>query len=155
MVEKVADLYAHVFLFLSSVMDFLMRKRFSKMLDSFSENIYKKFEDDIQKINAKALVVHDIASQSSRAEVRSTREQLELLSRDFRVGLEGDARHQAQMRDYATRIERGLFKAQAERQEILDAGRHVKELTVQLNFLLERQGQASIENLRSQLGENL
>ncbi|KAH6995839.1 hypothetical protein BKA56DRAFT_472670, partial [Ilyonectria sp. MPI-CAGE-AT-0026] len=134
-VEKVADLYAHVFLFLSSVMDFLMRKRFSKMLDSFSENIYKKFEDDIQMINAKALAVRDIAAQSSRAEVRSTREQLELLNRDFRVGLQGDARHQAEMRDHAEWIRRELLK---ERQEFLDAGRHVKELTAQLNFLLER-----------------
>lgn len=132
-----------------------MRKRFSKMLDSFNENIYKKFEDDIHKINAKALVVRDIAAQSSRAEVRSTREQLELLNRDFRVGLQGDARHQADMRDYATRIERELLKAQAERQELLEAGRQVKELTARLNFMLEHQGQASIENRRAQLGESL
>ncbi|KAH7134107.1 hypothetical protein EDB81DRAFT_726007 [Dactylonectria macrodidyma] len=151
-VEKVAELYAHVFLFLSSVMDFLMRKRFSKMLDSFNENIYKRFEDDIQKINAKASVVRDVAAQSSRAEVRSTREQLGRLDRDLRIGLQGDARHQAEMRDYATRIERELLKAQAERQELLEAGRQVKELTARLNFMLEEQGQASIVNQRAQLG---
>ncbi|KAK7413762.1 hypothetical protein QQX98_007329 [Neonectria punicea] len=149
--EKVAELYAHIFLFLSNVMDAFMRKRYRKMLDSFNENIYKKFEDDIQKINAKASEIRSIVSQSSRAEVRHTRVQLERLDRDVRVGLQGDARHRAEMQEYASRIERELHQAQIERQELIEAGRQVKELTSRLEFMLEQQGQASINDRRAEI----
>ncbi|KPM34994.1 hypothetical protein AK830_g11574 [Neonectria ditissima] len=141
----------HVFLFLSNVMDLLMRKRFTKMLDSFNDNIYKKFEDDIQKINAKASEIRTIVSQSSRAEVRHTRVQLEQLDRDLRVGLQGDARHRAEMQGYASRIEKRLHQAQIERQELIEAGRQFKELTWRLGFMLEQQGQASLSDRRAEL----
>lgn len=104
MLEKVADLYAHIFLFLSGFMDWIMRKRRKRLLDSFNENAFTRFESDIKAINDKAAAIRHQVEQNSRAEVREIRltaEGTQLcvdgMARDIRVGLEGMARHQAEM----------------------------------------------------------
>ncbi|KEZ43260.1 hypothetical protein SAPIO_CDS4959 [Scedosporium apiospermum] len=104
MLEKVADLYAHIFLFLSGFMDWIMRKRRKRLLDSFNEKAVTRFESDIKAINDKAAAIRHHVEQSSRAEVREIRltaEGTQLcvdgMARDIRVGLEGMARHQAEM----------------------------------------------------------
>lgn len=135
--EKVSDLYAHVFIFLSSYMDWMMRKRATRLLDSFNENLFRKFELDIQKINERSAAIRNLVAQSSRAELRETRLHVESLVRDFRVGQEGEARHRAEMEYFATRIERELDMTRKERMQLEEEGRQVKELAAQLTHLLQ------------------
>jgi len=139
MLEKVGDLYAHIFLFLSSYMDWMMRKRATRLLDSFNENLSRKFELSIKKIHERSSAIRNLVAQGSRAEIRATRLQVEEFTRDYRVGQQGSARHQADMEYFAARIERELIMARDERRELKEEGRQVKELTARLtNMLRER-----------------
>ncbi|KAK1831671.1 hypothetical protein QBC39DRAFT_306301 [Podospora conica] len=137
MLEKVGDLYAHIFLFLSSYMDWMMRKRATRLLDSFNENLSAKFELDIKKIHDLSTGIRNLVAQSSRAEIRATRLQVEDLAKDHRVGQEGSARHQAEMEHFAARLEQELIMARKERQELVEEGRHFKELTSRLTYMLQ------------------
>lgn len=115
MLHLVADLYEHVFLFLSSVMDWIMEKRFRRLLDSFSDNFNERFENEIRRINKKAERIRIFATQSLMAETRVTRLLVEGLDRDMRLGLDGDKRHRADMQLFAERIERQLLNAEESR----------------------------------------
>lgn len=131
MLERVAELYAHVFLFLSCIMDYLAKKSVMRLIDSFNENLCKKFQDEIKLINAKSALMRNIAARGSRAEVRATRLMVEDLGRDVRIGLEGEARNRAEMKHFANLVERELLQAQRERQE-------VRQLVVRLTSLLQQ-----------------
>lgn len=115
MLQLVASLYEHVFLFLSSVMDWMMENRFRRLLDSFSENFNDRFQDEIHRINKKSERIRTFATQSLMAETRVTRLVVEGLDRDIRLGLDGDKRHKADMQLFAERIERQLLKAEEDR----------------------------------------
>ncbi|KAK2051879.1 hypothetical protein LY76DRAFT_556540 [Colletotrichum caudatum] len=106
MQKLIADLYSHIFLFLTTVMDWMMKKRRRRLLDSFNEDLLTVFEDDMEKIKTITKRIRNLAEQGSRAEVRSARSTLEELARDVRVGLEGERRHQAEMRHHAEGIKR-------------------------------------------------
>lgn len=111
--EKVADFYAHVFVFLSTFMEWMMKKRRSRLIDSFNEKASGDFDSDIHTLNEKSAAIRHLAEQSSRAEVRTTRltaegtqvsvEGLAEDVKDIRVGLEGMARQQAEMEYVAKR----------------------------------------------------
>lgn len=148
MIEKVGDLYAHVFIFLSSYMDWMMRKRATRLLDSFNENIFRKFELDIQKINERSAAIRNLVAQSSRAELRETRLHVESLVRDLRVGQEGEARHRAEMEYFAARIERELAMTRRERRQLEEEGRQVKELASQLTRMLQERAMEWVEDER-------
>ncbi|ROW17317.1 hypothetical protein VPNG_01369 [Cytospora leucostoma] len=111
-IKLIADLYEHVFLFLSSVMDWIMKKRTRRLLDSFRENFSEQFANEVKRINEKAARIRNIASQSSMAEGRVTRLLTERIDRDIRLGLEGQRRHQAEMLMYAERLDDRLKKAE-------------------------------------------
>ncbi|KAF4879709.1 hypothetical protein CGCSCA1_v001046 [Colletotrichum siamense] len=100
----VADLYAHIFLLLSSVMDWMMKKRIKRLLDSFNDDLPSVFSSEISKIQAISDRIRHLASQKARAELRSTRLTAESSARDIRAGLEGEKRHQAEMRYVGERI---------------------------------------------------
>lgn len=104
MQKLIADLYAHIFLLLTSVMDWMMKKRRKRLLDSFNEDLPTVFENELEKIKRVAERVRNLAAQNSRAEARSARLTLEETARDIRVGLEGERRHQAEMKHYAESI---------------------------------------------------
>ncbi|KZL69634.1 phytanoyl- dioxygenase family protein [Colletotrichum incanum] len=110
MQKLIADLYSHIFLFLTSVMDWMMKKRRRRLLDSFNEDLPSVFENDLEKIKAISNRIRNLAAQSSRAEARSTRLTLEELAKDVRIGLEGERRHQAEMRHHAEGIRRDQEK---------------------------------------------
>jgi hypothetical protein len=146
MLEKVGDLYAHIFIFFSSYMDWMMRKRAKRLLDSFNENLSRKFELDIKKIHERSTVIRNFVAQSSRAEIRATRLQVEELTRDYRVGQEGSARHHAEIEYVAARIEQELIMARKERRELKEEGRQVKELTSRLTHMLQERATTWIKD---------
>jgi hypothetical protein len=134
MMQSISELYSLIFLFLSSVMDWLMRKRRKRLLDSFNENLLKTFDTEIKRINEKSAMIRNLVAQSSRAEIRATRLDVEELGRDVRLGLEGDARHRAEMEYWASRIDRELQRTHMERTQLTG---HFQELTAQLMKMLQ------------------
>lgn len=136
LVDKIADLYAHIFVFLSSYMDYLMRKRRTRLLDSFNENSSQNFDTERNRIKSKINVIRNLVQQGHYAEGRDTRLTVQQIAQDVRVGQEGNERHQAEMRDYAARLERELAHSRRERREL--TGR-VAELGFRIENLLENQ----------------
>ncbi|KAJ4410999.1 hypothetical protein N0V82_009103 [Gnomoniopsis sp. IMI 355080] len=110
MKRVVADLYEHIFLFLNGVMDWILQKSFRRLLDSFADDFNDRFQSEISKIDKKAERVRIFASQSSRAEVRVTRLVTEELSRDVRLGLDGQQRFEAEWMLHAERMEKQASK---------------------------------------------
>lgn len=149
MLEHVADLYAHIFLFLSSVMEeWVNRKGITKVLNSFNENLFEKFEDHIKKINAKTTAIRTLVGQSSRAELRVTRLAIEKLGRDVRVGLEGEARHHAEIEYLARRIEWADEQARRERQVLSESQQQMNELFLGIKKFLEENALDRIQSNR-------
>ncbi len=139
MLERVADLYAHIFLFLSGAMDWIMEKRHRRMLDSFNENFRKRFDDEVTAIKDKAEHIRSLAGQSSRAELRATRLIVEELERDLRLGLEGEARRQAEMTHFREEIKKEFSQ---ERQQMREGQR---QLGACLNLMLQEGAMRSLQ----------
>ena len=118
MIQLVVDLYAHIFVFLSDVMDWVTEKRRKRLLDSFNESLFQKFEGQIDKIKYKSEMIRNRAAQSSRAEQRATRLELEDLSRDVRLGLQGEERRHAEMTCFAQRIEKEFVEQRRADQQL-------------------------------------
>lgn len=122
--EHVSELYGLIFIFLSAYMDWFMKKRKYRFLDSFNENLTHRFEKNISDINQKADQIRRMVEQSSRAEVRETRVGMDNLQtgfaemkRDIRVGLEGDERHRAELAyDRALLVEELRYMRQKQEQ---------------------------------------
>ncbi|TLD11884.1 hypothetical protein PspLS_11307 [Pyricularia sp. CBS 133598] len=99
----VADLYAHVFLFLGGVMDWIGERRRKRLLDSFNSNLADKFDTEVGKVEALAGRIARLSAQSGRVEGRVTRVTVEAIRADQRVGLRSIERGQAEL---AYRLER-------------------------------------------------
>ncbi|KAF2432109.1 hypothetical protein EJ08DRAFT_648471 [Tothia fuscella] len=142
MLKKVADLYGHMFLFLSSTMDWMMEKRHKRILDSFNENFNKKFEDEINAIKQKMESIQSLAAQSARGELRVTRLTVDEMRQDIRLGLEGDARDRAERKYFEEQVERELLEAQRDREMTRVACR---QLVIHLKRMLEQDALSSLQ----------
>lgn len=132
MKHLVADLYEHIFLFLNGVMDWILSKRYRRLLDSLTDDFNERFDGETKKINQKAERVRILALQSSRAEIRVTRLVAEGLSRDVRLGLDGQERYEAEMRLQAERMGQKIDKIaednRRQRDDMMTLGQAVKAL---------------------------
>ncbi|KLU88126.1 hypothetical protein MAPG_07113, partial [Magnaporthiopsis poae ATCC 64411] len=136
MLVLVAELYAHVFLFLNSLMDWMMDTRAKRLLKSFNDNLGQKFEQDVSRIGSVAQRIRLRAGQCLRAEVRVMREDIE---RDRRLGLEGEARRQAEIEDREER------RAQEFRTQILtELSANRKHLLNDISGMLEEHARTAL-----------
>ncbi|ELQ34945.1 hypothetical protein OOU_Y34scaffold00737g4 [Pyricularia oryzae Y34] len=119
----VAELYAHVFLFLGGVMDWIGERRRRRLLDSFSSSLADRFDAEVAKVEALAARVARLAAQAGRVEGRVTRVTVEAIRADQRVGLRSIQRAQVEL---AHRLERQ--QREARDQLAARAGADPKEL---------------------------
>ncbi|KAI1362156.1 hypothetical protein F5Y08DRAFT_355550 [Xylaria arbuscula] len=127
MMELIADLYAHIFIFLSDVMGWITQK----------------------KKRRKSERIKNLAAQCSRAEQKYTRVALEDLAQDFRLGLTGQRRHEAEMAYYAEMIQRELYEGRKERQQWMEDGQNFRLLADQIVKMLENKAMLWIGDSRS------
>ncbi|KAI8627667.1 hypothetical protein F5Y19DRAFT_440740 [Xylariaceae sp. FL1651] len=149
MKQLIADLYAHIFVFLSDVMGWITEKRRKRLLDSFNENFYKKFEDQIERIRSKSDRIKNLAAQSSRAEQRVTRLAVEDIARDVRVGLVSEERRHAEVAYMAERIERELSENRKERELLREDGQNFRRLADRITTMLQDKAMVWIGDMRS------
>ena len=108
MQEKISKLYAHIFILLEDIMRWYLKRRISRLLDSFKDNIYEDYQDQIDNIVSMSINIKREAELGRGAEVRTTRFSAQnteamvqsLLSEftDIRYGLEERARRNAENR---------------------------------------------------------
>ncbi|KAF8846683.1 hypothetical protein BDZ45DRAFT_608575, partial [Acephala macrosclerotiorum] len=119
--EKIALLYAHVFLFLGDTMDWYLKKPRLKLRDAFRENFYEQFEDLIVTIQDHSKDVLREANLSSMAETKQIRKTTEDILKEFRsaqvdgrLSIDEVSREQAEIKH---RIEQLRLEMQREGEE--------------------------------------
>lgn len=135
--QLIADFYAHIFVFLSDVMGWITEKKRKRLLDSFNETFFQKFEHQIGMIKQRSERIRNFAAQCSRAEQRLTRVAVEDLTQDVRLGLIGRQRHEAEVEYHAERIERELYEGRKERQQLREDGQNFRLLADRIINMLE------------------
>jgi hypothetical protein len=102
--HAVADLYAHIFLFLTDTLSWYMKKRRKRIMDSFNEKFSDEHQDSIENIQRKSEIIKRKFTQKVAAEQRVTRLMVEETRKDLRVGLEGLYRAQVERTYQAQQI---------------------------------------------------
>lgn len=105
---QLANLYAHIFLFLQDVMKWYMKKSQRRFLDAFRGDFYDEFKEQIEGILEMSREIKRESDIGSKAEIRSIRlfseEMSEKFARfsaemaDIRVGMEGSSRDWAELK---------------------------------------------------------
>ncbi|KAL6721677.1 hypothetical protein ACLMJK_000781 [Lecanora helva] len=132
----VADLYAHIFLFLRDTLAWYTKKSIRRVLASFNEDFYEQFEDQISNIRSISLRVTRMAQHASHSELRYTRLLMEDMRDYQRLGLEQTEREAAD-RKYHER------KSTLEREKELERAR-----------LLEQEESHRVQDLLQRMGES-
>jgi len=71
--QAIGTLYSHIFHFLKSAMEWYQSKSLKKVLNSFNESFYDKFEEQIVKIKSLSEWLQKKGNLKSRAELRDLR----------------------------------------------------------------------------------
>lgn len=145
-----ANFYAHIFLFLSDVMEWMTKKRRQRFLDSFNENFNKRFEDQVNKIRDSSEKMSRISVLASQAEVRAIRFNLERLHQDFRLGQEGESREHAEQTRKLEDLERKVSDLKL---SIDDTPLQFKQLYMDIKSLLCGQAAEYLESHRTSIGK--
>jgi hypothetical protein len=135
MKKCVADLYAHIFLFLSDVLDWFMERSRKRTLKSFNGNLRDDLQAEIQKIRYKSDAIRNLGAQSSRAELRDLRVSTEAARQDLRLGLTGAERHHAEVARELQKLRREIAERVVLREE--DGLKFQKQLANNLLSLLQ------------------
>ena len=152
MIEAISKFYSHIFLYLESVMDWIMKKRRTRLIASFNENLMDRFENDIKRISSSADTIRNLAQQSSRAEVRYHRKETESAYRDIRLGLSGVERQNAEIMHRLEAMNHRQAQIEEYRQQ---DSRYQRQLGYNVKLFLEertrheRMAQYSLETVRS------
>ncbi|KAG8169420.1 hypothetical protein KVR01_000165 [Diaporthe batatas] len=125
MIKAVSVLYSHIFSLLSDLLNYCSKSSAKRLLDSFNDKLYEEHEAKLGEIRKQGAKIKEIAAQGSHAELRATRIiaedtniTLEELRQDVKVGLEGQARYEAEMLDYAERMEKNMSRMMEQRMEV-------------------------------------
>ena len=71
--QAIGTLYSHIFHFFKSAMEWYQSKSLKKVLNSFNENFYDKFDEQITKIKSISDWLQKKGNLKSRAELRDLR----------------------------------------------------------------------------------
>lgn len=123
MIRLVSDFYSHVFIFLSDLIECIMKKSRRKFLDSFNDDLVSELEDGLRGISEEAKRIRHLAEQSHRGESQFVRHKVEILEnqfegfKDMRIGATGPARQQAERQHEEMRTRRWEARLETGREE--------------------------------------
>ncbi|KAK8000454.1 hypothetical protein PG990_013054 [Apiospora arundinis] len=120
MKEAVVRLYADIFLLLSDLMDHLAKTRLRRLLDSFNEDLYKRYEQQISGITSQATKIQSLAGHGTMAEVRAIKLQLNNMEHNMIAGLGGEDRLRAEFNAANDRRDAELLEAIRQRDPLVE-----------------------------------
>lgn len=121
MQEKIALLYAHVFLFLEDTMKWYLKKPHLRLRDSLRQNFYHQFEDMIVTIQDQSKIVQREANLIMMAEMRQIRltvEELRLGQVDERLSTNSSIREQAELKRQNEHLRLEVQREREERMQL-------------------------------------
>ncbi|KAL9614467.1 MAG: hypothetical protein Q9167_001070 [Letrouitia subvulpina] len=114
MQQGIADLYAHIFLFLKNVIDWYLKTSIKRALASLNEDFYRRFEDEISNIKWISSNINRKADHGARSETRYTRLTVENFQEDTRNRLENMEREMKTGLFRVARVEQEKLRVQEE-----------------------------------------
>lgn len=136
MIKAISKFYSHVFLYLESVMNWILKKSRTRLIASFNENLTERFENDIKRIRSSSDAIRNLAQQSSRAEVRYHRKEAESGYRDIRLGLHGVERRTAEIMHTLEDMKRWQAQMEEDRRQ---ESRNQKQLGLDVKLFLQEE----------------
>lgn len=112
--HSIADLYAHIFLFLRNTIDWYLKTSIKRALASLNEDFYRRFEDEISNIKRISSNTNRKAEHGARAETRCTRLVVENFQEET-VNRFDTIEREAAQRDYEVKTALGqIFRYEEE-----------------------------------------
>lgn len=99
LIGGIATLYAHIFCFLRNAIEWYMKRSSSRLLSSFKEDFYDKFEDQVANIKQISASISREAQHASHSEIRYMRSEFAKVGQNLSVGLEGLQKEAAERRE--------------------------------------------------------
>lgn len=118
----IANLYAHIFLFLKDSMSWYLDKHRKRILHSFREDFYDNFEDQVSNIKKIASQVKHRADVGMSAEQRVTRlaiERTHAAVEDLRLHTSGSARETAELLEAVKKMEQRAIAEDQRKDEMM------------------------------------
>ena len=100
----IATLYAHIFGFLRNAIEWYTKRSSNRLLSSFKEDFYEKFEDQIANIKHISDSINREAQHASNSELRYLRLRLANFEQSAGIGLQGLEREAAERREREERV---------------------------------------------------
>ena len=142
-IGSIATLYAHIFCFLRNAIEWYTKRSSRRLLSSFKEDFYEKFEDQIANIKHISASINREAQHASNSEVRYMRLRLAKFEQSVGIGLQGLERDAAERRKREERAaEEKARELKQIRMLLADQPRMLHLVAHEVKALL--QGQASV-----------
>lgn len=143
LIGSIATLYAHIFCFLRNAIEWYTKRSSSRLLSSFKEDFYERFEDQIANIKQISASINRQAHHASHSELRYTRLRLAKFEQSAGIGLQGLEREAAERRMREERAaEEKARESEYIRMLLTDQSKILHNATHGIKALL--QGQASV-----------
>lgn len=147
----IARLYASIFCFLRNAIEWYTKRSLKRLLSSFKEDFYDKFEDQIANIKLQSASINREAQHASHSELRYMRLCFARFEQNMGIGLQGLEREAAERREREMRAaeekERELEKL---RMLIADPSRLLHLVANGTSALLQGQASALLLDLDTQ-----
>ena len=99
LIGGIATLYAHIFCFLRNAIEWYTKRSSSRLLSSFKEDFYEKFEDQVANIKQISASINREAQHASHSEIRYMRTDFAKVGQNLSTGLQGLQREAAERRE--------------------------------------------------------
>ena len=124
LIGSIATLYAHIFCFLRNAIEWYTKRSSNRLLSSFKEDFYERFEEQVTNIKRLSASINREAQHASNSEVRYMRLRLAKFEQSMGMGLQGLEREAAERRESQERVFEELKKLRmlyADQPRFLDA----------------------------------
>ena len=145
LIGGIATLYAHIFCFLRNAIEWYTKRSSSRLLASFKEDFYERFEDQVATIKQISASINREAQHASNSELRYLRLRLVKFEQSVGMGLQGLEREAAERTQREERVVEELRKIRmlhADQPRLLDAFKALLRGQASA-FLLDRNTQSS------------
>ena len=147
----IARLYASIFCFLRNAIEWYTKRSSKRLLSSFKEDFYEKFEDQIANIKLQSALVNREAQHASRTEIRYMRLRFDKFEQDMGIGLKGLEREAAERREREVKaVEEKERELEKLRMLIADPSRLLHLVAHGTSALLQGQASALLLDLDTQ-----
>ncbi|KAG8525528.1 uncharacterized protein KY384_009172 [Bacidia gigantensis] len=106
MKRSIANLYAHVFLFMRRTIEWYLKRSFSRTLSSLNDNYYDQFQAEISNVTRFSEIIKREAQLGSGAEIRTTRLALDHFVEKYNQDRDSDSRVREQERFQVLALEK-------------------------------------------------